>query len=155
MLERLGGESFREVDPSEFFSLNGVAVEDDVMQFPGREIFACPKNDLLLLRSCPPNLEWYKFLNLVLDISEHFHARELYVVGGMISSTAHTAPRRIMGNCNSIETKDALSGYGIINETTFQTPSGQKPTLNSFLLWACQKRKIPAASLWFRFLSIL
>jgi hypothetical protein len=53
-----------------------------------------------------------------------------------------------MGTCNSIEFKRSLDPYEVVGELNYESPAGQKPTLNSFLLWAAQKRGIPAVSLW-------
>jgi proteasome assembly chaperone (PAC2) family protein len=53
-----------------------------------------------------------------------------------------------MGTCSSIEMKRALSPYNILSELNYQSTGGQKPTLNSFLLWTAQKRRIPGVSLW-------
>jgi proteasome assembly chaperone (PAC2) family protein len=148
LLRRLVGESLCEIDPTEFFSLNGISTEDDVVQMPAGKFYACPENDLLLLKSNPPDLEWHKFLSQVLDIGAQFHVKELHVVGGMITSAPHTTPRKIMGTCNSLEAKMTFLPYDVVNEFDYQTPAGQKPTLNSYMLWAAHRRKIPGISLW-------
>jgi proteasome assembly chaperone (PAC2) family protein len=148
LVEKLTGEQFCEINPLEFFPLNGIPVENDVVQLPEGKFYACLEKNLLLLRSNPPNTEWHRFLSSVLDLGEQFGVEELHVIGGMITSTAHTSPRRIMATCNSEEAKMTFVPYDIVNEFDYQTPAGQKPTLNSYLLWEAHKRKIPGVSLW-------
>jgi len=149
LIKKLGGQSFCEIEPVEFFTLGGVIIEDNLVQFPESKFYACPKNDLVVFKSAQPRYEWYKFLDLVLDIAEHYcHVKELYTIGGMVSLSAHTAPRQLQGTFNSPELKEALSSYDLDRGMNYETPPGQRPTLNSFLLWVAKRRNIPAVSLW-------
>lgn len=146
--KKLGGESFCAVEPIEFFPMGGVTIEDDLVQFPESEFYACPEHDLLVFKSTPPSYEWYRFLNLIMDVAEQYRVKEIYTVGGMVSLSAHTTPRQILGTFNSPQFKSALSAYGLNTEWDYETPPGQRPTLNSFLLWAASRRNIPGTSLW-------
>jgi len=146
---KLGGQSFAEIEPVEFFQLGGVTIEDDLVQFPESKFYSCPRDDLVVFRSSPPSYEWYKFLNLILDIAQNYcHVKELYTIGGMVSLGAHTAPRELLGTFNSSELKKALSHYNLAGELDYETPIGQRPTINSFLLWVARRRNIPGVSLW-------
>ena len=81
---KLGGQNFCEIEPVEFFTLGRVAIEDDIVQFPESKFYACLKNDLVVFKSPPPRYEWYKFLNLILDIVEHYyHVKELHIISEM------------------------------------------------------------------------
>ncbi|MFH1835793.1 MAG: PAC2 family protein [Methanobacteriota archaeon] len=147
--EKLGGELFAEVELKEFFPLGGVAIENDVIQFPESKFYACTKSNLVILKTTPPSHEWYKFLNLVLDTAEKSGTvKEIYTVGGMVSYSAHTAPRQLQGVFNSMEFREDMRQYDVDCGMNYETPAGQKPTLSSFLLWTAQKRNIPAMSLW-------
>jgi len=147
--EKLGGQSFGEIEPVDFFPLGGVAVEDDLIQFPESRFYFCPKNGIVIFKSDPPSSEWYKFLSLILDAAEHYcHTKELYTIGGMISPNAHTTPRTLFGISNSSELKQALSQYNLGEILDYETPPGQRPTLSSFLLWLAKRRNIPGANLW-------
>ncbi len=149
LVGKLGGRSFAELEPLEFFPLNGVTIEDDLVQFPESRFYACPEKDLVLFESAPPTYEWHRFLSLVLDFAQnHCHIRELYTMGAMVSLGAHTTPRQILGTFSSAEMKNSLSQYHLSGEWDYETPPTQRPTLNSFLLWAAKKRNIPAVSLW-------
>ncbi len=146
--EKLAGKYFAEIQPLEFFPLGGVTIENDLVQFPESRFYACPKNDLILFESTPPTAEWYRFLNVILDVAERSHVKEVYTIGGMISLGAHTTPRELRGTFNSVELKSALVEYNLGVTAEYETPPGQRPTLNSFFLWAARQRNIPAVALW-------
>jgi proteasome assembly chaperone (PAC2) family protein len=104
---------------------------------------------VVIFKSSPPSYEWYKFLNLILDIAENYcHVKELHIIGGMISLSAHTAPRELLGTFNSRVLKKALDRYNLTGRINYETPPGHRPTLNSFLLWAAKRRNIPGINLW-------
>jgi len=146
---KLGGQSFHEIEPVEFSPLSGVTIEDDLIQFPEAKFYSCPKNDLIIFRGDPPSYEWYKFLSLILDIAQRYrHVKELYTIGGMVSLGAHTTPRELMGTFNSSELKEALSDYNLTRGLDYETPPGQRPTLNALLLWVAKRRNIPGVNLW-------
>jgi proteasome assembly chaperone (PAC2) family protein len=146
---KLGAEEFAEIDPEDFFSLNGVSVEDNVARFPESKFYVCQQHDLVVFQSDSPATEWYRFLNSVLDVAEHHcGTREFYALGSMISLDAHTTPRQLLSVANSAEMKGALSQYELAGEMDYQTPFGERPTLNSFLLWVARQRNVPGVSLW-------
>ena len=147
--KKLGGQSFGEIKPVDFFPLAGVTIEDDLIQFPKSKFYSCPKNDLVIFQSEPPSYEWYKFLDLVLHVAKRYcRAKAIFTIGGMVSLSAHTAPRELLVTFNSSELKEDLSQYELGRNLYYQTPRGQRPTLNSFLLWAAKRRNIPGVSLW-------
>ena len=145
----LGGEKFGEIEPEDFFSLGGIRVEGDVAQFPESNFYSCHENNLVIFRSTPPSFEWYKFLNSILDVAEHYcGAKELYAIGGMVTLAAHTTPRTLLATSSSQEVKESLKQYDMVRDMDYQTPPGQRPTLNSFLLWLAGRRNIAGVNLW-------
>ena len=147
--KKLGSQEFAEIDPVDFFPLGGVSVEDDVAQFPESKFYWCQEKNLVMFKSNPPRSEWYEFLNLVLDIAEHYcKVKELYTIGGMVSSSAHTIPRVLLAIANSPEMRKVLSQYDLVSDMDYETAPGQRPTLSSFLLWVAKRRNIAGASLW-------
>lgn len=147
--KKLGGEEFGEIEPADFFPLGGVSIEDNVAQFPESKFYCSQEKNLVIFKSNSPRSEWYKFLNSVLDVAEHYcHTKELYTIGGMVSLSAHTAPRQLLAITNSPEMKTALSQYDLARDMDYETPPGQRPTLSAYLLWAAKRRNIPGASLW-------
>lgn len=147
--KKLDFQELAEIDPADFFSLGGVSVEDNVAHFPESKFYLCKDNNLVIFKSHPPRSEWYGFLNVILDIAEHFgNVEEMYTIGGMVSSSAHTTPRVLVSIANSPEMKRILSQYDIASNMDYETPPGQRPTLSSFLLWVARRRNIMGASLW-------
>ena len=149
LVKKLGGEPFCEIEPVEFFTLGGVIIENDLVQFPESKFYACPDSNLVVFKSMPPRFEWYKFLDLVMEVAKDYcHVKELYTVGGMVALSAHTAPRQFWGTISSEGLKRTLSPYGLTRDINFETPPGGRPTLNSFTLWTAKRRTIEGANLW-------
>jgi proteasome assembly chaperone (PAC2) family protein len=146
---KLKGQEFAEINPEYYFPLGGVAIEGDLAQFPESKFYVCPDRELVIFQSDSPGAEWYGFLNSVLDVAErHCQVKELYIVGAMVSLDAHTTPRQLLAVVNSAEIKDVLSQYDLIGDMDYETPPGERPTLNSFLLWIARNRSIPGVGLW-------
>jgi len=146
---KLKGQEFAEIEPQDFFPLGGVTIKGNLAQFPESKFYACREHELVVLQSGSPGTEWYKFLNTVLDVVEHHcRAKELYTIGAMVSFSAHTTPRELLAVVNSAEIKEVLSQYELARDLDYQTPPGERPTLNSFLLWIAKGRNIPGVSLW-------
>ena len=146
---KLKGQQFAEIEPEDFFSLGGVAIEGNLARFPESKFCACQEHELVVFQSDSPGAEWYKFLNSVLDVAEHHcRVKELYILGAMVSFSAHTTPRQLLAVVNSAEMKEVLSQYDLARDMDYQTPPGERPTLNSFLLWIAKGRSIPGVSLW-------
>ncbi|KAF5438157.1 Proteasome assembly chaperone (PAC2) family protein [Candidatus Methanophagaceae archaeon] len=149
LCKKLKCTEFAEIEPADFFPLAGVSVEDDVAQFPESKFYYCQQKNLVILKSSSPRYEWYRFLDSVLDVAEHYcHTTELYTIGGMVSPSAHTAPRDLFAIANSMEMKDVLSQYDLARDFDYETPTGQRPTISSYLLWLAKKRNMAASSLW-------
>ncbi len=146
---KLEGQEFAEIEPERFFSLGGVAIREDLARFPESKFYACQEHELVLFRSDFPEAEPYGFLNSVLDMAvRHCGMKELYTIGAMVSFSAHTTPRQLFAVVSLEEMKEALSQYDLVGDTDYETPPGERPTLNSFLLWIAKRRSIPAVSLW-------
>jgi proteasome assembly chaperone (PAC2) family protein len=149
LVSKLGGQAFCEIEPVDFFPLSGVTIVDDIVYFPESKFYACPERNLVVFQSTPPSYEWYRFLNLILDVAQDYcHVREIYNIGSMVALGAHTAPRQFFGTINSKEMKKELNSYSLAREVDYETPPGGKPTLNSYFLWTAKRRHIPAANLW-------
>lgn len=149
LVKKLDARSFCEIDPVEFFPLNGVAVESDVVQFPQSTFYASVEHDLIIFQSTIPRYEWFRFFNLIIDLAQQYcRVKEMYTIGGMITLAAHTVPRESWATFNSLPIKKALSSFQLSRELDFETPPGGRPTLNSFLLWAAKTRDLPGANIW-------
>jgi predicted ATP-grasp superfamily ATP-dependent carboligase len=149
LIRKLKGQEFAEIEPEAFFPMSGVTIEDNVAQFPESKSYDCKQQELLVFQSDFPTAKWHEFLNSVLDVAEqHCRVRELYLLGAMLSFSAHTTPRELLTVANLPEMKEILSQYDLATSMDYQTQPGERPTLNSFLLWVAKKRNIPGMSLW-------
>jgi len=149
LIKNLNMQAFCDINPVEFFPLGGVAIENDIVQFPQSTFYACHEHNLIVFRSAIPRYEWYKFLNLIIDVAqEYYHVKEMYAVGGMVTLMPHTVSRDSWATFNSPQIKKALSPYQLSREMDFETPPGSRPTLNSYLLWIAKTRDLPAVNLW-------
>ena len=148
LIEGAGCQPCAEVLPEGFFPMAGVSVEDDVAQFPECVFYSSSLHNLLIFKSSIPRNDWYRFLIAVLNVSEKFGVSEIYTVGAMVSAAAHTMPRVLVGVVNDSGIKDGLEPYNVMAATDFQTPSGQKPALSSYLSWVARQRDIGVVNLW-------
>jgi predicted ATP-grasp superfamily ATP-dependent carboligase len=149
LLQSLGCSEFGEVLPEGFFPMGGVNVVDNVARFPESKFYVCDRNNLVIFKSSIPRMGWHRFLTSVLDVADRDCAvKEIYTMGAMISTAAHTVPRSLISIVNNKEIKPTLDPYNVISDNDYETPSGQKPTLSSYLSWLAGQRNIPAVNLW-------
>ncbi|HEX9897050.1 MAG TPA: PAC2 family protein [Dehalococcoidales bacterium] len=149
LVHELNGKEFCEINLEEFFPLGGVVIEKDIVLFPQSSFYAIPDCDIVVLHSSIPRYEWFRFLNLIVDVAqETCNAREMYTIGGMVAMSAHTAPRDFWATFSSPQMKISLAAYQLSREMDYETPPGGRPTLNSFLLWTAKQRGLHGANLW-------
>ena len=147
--DELDAELFAEIEPVDFFALSGVAIINDIVQFPEARFYACPEKELVIFRSTPPDRGWHRFFELILDVARDLcNVKEVYTVGSMVAFGPHTAPRQYFGTVNSPKLKKDLSPLGVTRDNDFETPPGGRPTLNSFFLWTAKRRRVRGANLW-------
>ncbi|MBN1691590.1 MAG: PAC2 family protein [Dehalococcoidia bacterium] len=147
--QSLGCREFGEVLPQGFFPMGGVNVVEDVARFPESKFYVCDHSNIVIFKSSIPRMGWYRFLTSVLDVAYRDCAvKEIYTVGAMISTAAHTVPRLLITIVNNKEIKSALEPYNVVADNDYETAPGQKPTLSSYLAWLAGQRNIPAVNLW-------
>jgi len=148
LIQDLGCTEIGEIMPQEFFPLAGVSVENDVAQFPRSKLYASSRHNLVVFQSNIPRMEWYRFLNILLDVAQECSVREIYTLGAMVSASTHTMPRQLITVMNSGALKAELEPFNVMADTDYETPPGQKPTMSSYLLWLARQRGIDAVNLW-------
>lgn len=142
--KNLAGKIFYEIEPNGFFSMDGVNVEDDCIEFPESKFFYDQIRNIIVFKSDQPNYYHYKFLNSILDVPMRFgQIKELYTINGMIAQIPHTAHRKMYVVFNSLKFQEIIHLYNL-EGFTWEGPSA----ISSFLLWVAQRRKIPGMSLW-------
>ena len=149
LIHKLGAEEFAVIEPVDFFPLGGVLVEGNLAEFPESTFYWCRQPGLVLFKSALPVSDWYRFLDLVLDVAERYgNVREIFTIGGMFSLASHSVPREIFAIPNSPEMRLSLQRHEVPVNMDYETPPGQRPTMNSFLLWVAKRRSIAGAGLW-------
>jgi predicted ATP-grasp superfamily ATP-dependent carboligase len=148
LIRDLGCAEIGEILPLEFFPLAGVSVENDVAQFPQSKFYASRQHNLVVFQSNIPRMEWYGFLNILLDVAQECGVREIYTLGAMVSASAHTMPRQLITVINSGTIKAELEPFNVMADADYETPLGQKPTMSTYLLWLARQRGIDAVNLW-------
>ncbi len=148
--DNLNFELSGEIRSSEFFSLDGVSIQNNVIQFPESNFYSCQSRNILLFQSDVPNREPYSFLNAILDYaSGHCKTEDFFSIGGFASATSYLSPRKTYGAVTHPELKSMLDVYNVDTDVNYQTPpQSARPSLNHFLLWMAQKRRMPGCSLW-------
>ncbi len=142
--EKLKTKSFCEIEPVSFFSFAGVAIENDIAQFPECKFYYSRINNLVIFKGSEPRFERYRFLNAIADLVQHdIKIKELYTISSTISPTAHTSPRQISAVFNQRQIQEKHRGYGL-QDMNWQGP----PAISSYLLWIAKNRGIPGVSLW-------
>lgn len=149
LIRNLGCIESGEILSESFFPMAGVSVEDDVAQFPESKFYTSAARNLVVLRSNIPRTGWHRFLGALLDAAEkELNVTEIYTLGAMVASAAHTMPRLLISVVNSKEMKSRLEPFDVSADTDYETQPGQKPTLSAYLLWMARQRGIQAANLW-------
>lgn len=136
--------AFADIDPTDFFVMEGVEIENDVARFPESTFFYCEQKNLILLESSKPRMERYKYLTAVLDVAQHYcKVKDIFVIHAIAAQMAHNAPRRILSVFNDEDFQKQLRGDGLESMKYEGFPA-----INSYLLWLAKEREIPAMSLW-------
>ena len=149
LIKKLNMRDFARINPAGFFSLSGVPVEENVIQFPQSKFYFCEEKDLLIFHSDGPSQSHYEFLTMLLDVAgQTCTVNEIYTLGGIISLMAHNSPRRVSSVVNQRQLKQPMAEYGVNTNLEYETPVGARPTMSSLLLWVAQKNNITGANLW-------
>jgi predicted ATP-grasp superfamily ATP-dependent carboligase len=149
LIQSLDCREFGEILPEGFFPMGGVNVVDDVARFPECRFYVCESSNTVIFKSSIPRMGWHHFLTSLLDVAQHdCGVKEIYTLGAMVSSAAHTVPRLLISIVNNREIKATLEPYNVMADNDYESPAGQKPTLSSYLSWLAGQRGIPAVNLW-------
>jgi len=144
-----GLDTAAEIEPTDFFSLEGVAIRNDVIQFPVSRFYTCGQSGPLVFLSDAPEANHYEFLSKLLDTAtDRFGVTELYTVGAVISAISHISPRRVFGIVNRPELIPRILESGVVTGMDYETPHGGGTSISNFLLWLAKVRGLAGCSLW-------
>lgn len=112
----------------------GVAIDNDISQFPVSRFYAGTRMDFTIFESNQPSHERYSFLTSLLDVAENYcSVKEFYTVGVTVSPIAHTSPRRLLSVFNQPDFQKRFRDYELEN-MTWEVPPG----INIVLMWLPQ-----------------
>ncbi|MHC9542103.1 MAG: PAC2 family protein [Vulcanimicrobiota bacterium] len=140
-------EEFCRINPSLFFTLDGVHVKDNIAVMPTCSLYRY-SDRLVLLSADSPNHEWHRFLTTVIEIAELCRVREIVTIGTMLTISAHTTPRELFGIFSSEKARTEIDDPNLGREVDYYTPQGHHPSLSSYLLWVSGKKNINAVNIW-------
>ncbi len=147
--EKLELQLIEEIDPADFFSFSGVEVKGNLIQFPMSKFYSCQNPNIFVFVSHAPSREPYEFLTRILDFAiDECGVQELYTTGGVVTSIAHSSPRRVFGIVNQPELKEVLERCDVHTGMDYQTPPGGGTSLSNFLLWTAMTRNLAGCTLW-------
>ncbi len=136
--------SFCRIEPVAFFPVGGVAVQDDVAQFPESQFLYSEAANAVLFHSDEPQTRKYDFLNGIIDLAQHYgKAETLYTVNGLASMIPHTASRRVVGVYSDATMQRKLRPFVSAGMTWQGTPQ-----MSTYLLWLAKSRGLQSAGFW-------
>lgn len=118
--DKLGATTLASISPLPYFDLNGVLVENNMVQplhFP-ESIFSYwhhPNGgqDLIIFTGeAQPSARSYEYAGRVLDVAHHFGVKQVFTLAAALVSELPLAPQ-VWGAVASSETAEALRPYGV------------------------------------------
>jgi len=153
--DKLRADLFAELRPEEFYVFTELRPQTTVGDNPWERRITWPANrfyswkgrdeapDLVLLLGAEPHLKWSTFVDSVLDLAQGLSVSRVISLGGTLDSVPHTREPMVSGASSDPDLRDVLKFLSV-------RPSGYEgPTsIHSALLDACNRRRLPDASLW-------
>ena len=153
LVDHLGARKFASIPTENFYqmsSLRPMAVIKEgrlvELKSSGNHFYyvkGLPSNDLILFSGVEPHLRWNVFTDVVLDLAERFHVKELFTIGGTYDYVPHTYPAIVSCLFNHEELRERVSRAGL-GLTEYSGPI----SIHTFILEAARKRDLRAISLW-------
>ena len=154
LARKLRAKRFAEIDPEEFYVFTEtrpttiiLAPGQRALEWPSNEFFAwrdpAGVRDLVILQGREPNLNWRTYIDTLLDLVERCQVSQVVALGGTYDAVPHRGPVRLSGHGTTPELRQVFERLSI-QLSSYEGPS----SVQSALLEACQRRGLPAASLW-------
>ena len=154
LARKLRAKRFGELDPEEFYVFTEtrpttiiLAPGQRALEWPSNEFFAwrdpAGVRDLVILQGREPNINWRSYIAAVLELVQRCNVSQVVALGGTYDAVAHRGPVKLSGHATTLELRQQYERLGI-ELSTYEGPS----SVQSALLEACQRRGLPAASLW-------
>lgn len=102
--DKLGAEEFGEIEPSHFFDVGAVSIEDHVIQeleFPESKFYfwrSGGEADLIIfVGEAQPPMKSYRLANLVLEVAQRLKAKRVYTFAAAPTHVHHTRRPKTLG----------------------------------------------------------
>ena len=153
LIQRLKAKNFADLDPDTFYRYDEqrpvVDIADgklNTLTPPSGSFYAveteADQSDLIILKANEPNLQWFRFVDLLFSICQKLQVRTIITLGSMYDNVLHT-DRIISGVASSQEMLSELKQKRII-PITYQGPSA----IHSIIQSEGAKKGFECISLW-------
>jgi proteasome assembly chaperone (PAC2) family protein len=154
LVRKLRARRFAEIDPEQFYVFTEsrpntilLAPGQRAIEWPSNEFFAwrdpAGLRDLVILQGREPNLNWPGYVGMVMDLAERCEVSLVVALGGTFDAVSHRGRVQLSGHATTPELRRELENLDL-PFSTYEGPS----SVQSALLEACQRRGLPAASVW-------
>jgi len=153
LVRRLEAKKFADLDPDTFYRYDEQRPVVDIVEGklntlkPPRGSFYAfetdkDQSDLVILKANEPNLQWFKFVELLFFICQKLQVRKIFTLGSMYDNVLHT-DRILSGVASSPEMLAELNQKGI-NPISYQGPTA----IHSIIQFEGTKKGFECISLW-------
>ncbi|HZS89492.1 MAG TPA: PAC2 family protein [Chloroflexota bacterium] len=154
MIDTWSARSIASLDAEEFYDFTEtrprIRLVDDLsreIEWPGVELYAHidpeSAHDLVLMVGQEPQLHWRTFVGETIAIAERLGIVQAVLLGALLADVPHTRPVRITGSTPDPGMYAQLEELGV-SFSRYEGPTGMVGVLQD----ACNRRGMPAASLW-------
>jgi hypothetical protein len=150
---------FAEIDPDGFYDFTEARPKIEIAEgaverftWPGTRFYyhRAPRDglephgrDILLALGEEPQLRWRTFAHLVVDLCQRCRVEDFVLLGALVAEVPHTAPVRISGVSNRVDTLQHMAELKI-DLATYEGPTG----ILSALQESGRKKGLHSTSLW-------
>jgi proteasome assembly chaperone (PAC2) family protein len=153
LIRRLEAKKFADLDPDTFYRYDEQRPVVDIVEgnlktlTPPRGSFYAvetdeDQSDLVILKANEPNLQWFKFVELLFFICQKLQVQKIFTLGSMYDNVLHT-DRILSGVASSPEMLAELNQKGI-NPISYQGPTA----IHSIIQFEGTKKGFECISLW-------
>ncbi len=154
LIRKLKTRRFAELKPEDFYTSTSFRPEITIergavtgVQYPGTNFFYWQKeiggHDLILSRGVEPELNWQKYIKVILDLARKLRVVRIYTLGELYDRIPHTREPRVSGVVSEPRLTQLLRKHSI-ELINYQGPG----SIHSALLAGCKQEFIEAISLW-------
>ncbi|MFC1924578.1 PAC2 family protein [Chloroflexota bacterium] len=142
--DKLRAEEFAEIDPLAFFELNGVIIEDNLIQqprFPESKFYYWKRKEkgsdlIIFIGEAQPSSQTYEFANTVLDFAQRFGIKQVYTFAAALIPHFMEKPR-VWASATDKRLLKELESHGLILKGDFYVAG-----MNGLLLSVAKERNM-------------